>query len=288
MDFELLGMEDLQINITSDESRAEIEDVVPIDVKTRVKIGDLWILGNHRLLCGDSTNIHHVDRLMDGDKSDVTFTSPPYNAGCFGYDGGKDKYKGKSDNKSQDQYFDFLCEFTDIALEVSSYVLFNNQFLSGNRHALARFFGHYSSCIKDVFPWIKNTAPPNVNKGVFTNRFEFFLCLEKDCQKKGFPVSWQGKFNNIIEGHTAAKENMTKGTHSATMPMYVPEWFIERLPFIKTIYEPFGGSGTTLIACEKTKRKCYMMELDPHYCSVILERWEKYADKKAVLCGENG
>jgi len=71
------------------------------------------------------------------------------------------------------------------------------------------------------------------------------------------------------------------------MPLYVIDWFIERLPFIERIYDPFGGSGSTLIACEKTNRKCYMMELDPHYCDVILSRFEKYSGKEAKL-GNDG
>ena len=234
-------------------------------------------------MCGDSTSINDVEKLMDGEKTDITFTSPPYNAGRFGYDGGKDKYKGTGDDRSHDDYFDFLISFTDIALTVSTYVFFNNQFLSGNRHALARFFGHYAELVKDVFPWIKNTAPPNINPGVFTNRFEFFLCLETGCKKKDFPVKWQGKFHNVIEGETAARENVTEGTHSATMPTYVPKWFLDRLDFVGSIYDPFGGSGTTLIACEKTNRKCFMMELDPHYIDVIIMRWEMTTGQKAEL-----
>lgn len=283
-DLDLLGIKDFVLEPAEKlEPQCDEDEVPDAPPEAITKPGDLYALGNHRLLCGDSTNIQHVERLMGGEKADITFTSPPYNAGCFGYDGGKDKYKGNSDDRTQDEYFELLCAFTNICLEVSRYVFVNNQFLSGNRYALGRYFGNYHSFIKDVFPWIKNTAPPNVNKGVFTNRFEFFLCLEKENSKKGFPVDWQGKYHNVIEGHTAAKENVTEGTHSATMPIYVPEWFLERLPFVKIVYEPFGCSGSTLIACEKTNRKCFMMEIDPHYCDVIIARYEKYTGKKAEL-----
>jgi hypothetical protein len=275
-DIDLLGIKNFVIE-PADKDPGCDEDEVPHHVEPKTKLGDIYQLGRHRLMCGDSTSIDAVEKLMP-DRSDITFTSPPYNAGRFGYDGGKDKYKGEGDDKDQDEYFKFLTEFVNIALMKTNYVFFNNQFLSGNRHALAKFFGHYAESVKDVFPWIKNTAPPNVNKGVFTNRFEFFLCLEMGNKKKGFPVEWQGKYHNVIEGHTAAKENVTKGTHSATMPVYV-------LPFVDTIYEPFGGSGSTLIACEKTNRKCFMMELDPHYCDVIVARWEKYTGQKAELIG---
>ena len=101
-------------------------------------------------------------------------------------------------------------------------------------------------------------------------------------EKKGFPVEWQGKYNNVIEGSSASSENVTKGTHSATMPLYVPLWFIERLSFINSIYDPFLGSGSTLIACEKTNRRCYGMEIDPHYCSVIIKRFEDFSGESAV------
>lgn len=252
----------------------------------KVELGDIWQLGEHRLMCGDSTVKENVEKLMDGRKLDITFTSPPYNVGSFGYDDGKSKYKVKGgDNLKQKEYFDFLKKFTDLSLEYSNMIFLNNQFLWGNRKALAKFIGHYSDNLKEVFPWIKNTAPPNVNKGVFTNRFEIFLCLENNNSKRGFEEQWQGKYHNIIEGSTSANENISKGTHSATMPLYVPEWFIERLSFIKSIYEPFCGTGTTLIACEKTNRKCYGMELDPHYCSVIIERWQNFTGKKAEKLG---
>ncbi len=244
----------------------------------------LRLRSKHKLLCGDSTDKADVDRLMGGAKADVTFTSPPYNAGSFGYDEGKSKYKEKGgDSKKQEDYLAFLISFTDIALYHSKMLFFNNQFLSGNGHALASFIGHFSHLLKEVFPWIKSTAPPNVNKGVFTNRFEFILCLENDNHKRGFDCDWQGKYHNVIEGHTAAKENVTEGTHSATMPIYVPEWFIERLDFIKSIYDPFCGSGTTLIACEKTNRQCYGMEISEHYCSVIIKRYKEFCAKDVVL-----
>jgi len=260
-------------------------DTVPDVPKNvhNVKRGQVWKLGEHRLMCGDSTSNEDVKKLMAGEKVDITFTSPPYNAGCFGFQDGKDKYGKKADDKTQLEYFKFLVTFTDIALEVSSYVFFNNQFLSGNIEALAKFIGHYAPYLKDVFPWIKNTAPPNVNPGVFTNRFEVILCLEKDKKKKGFPVAWQGKYHNVIDGSTAAKDNVAADSHSATMPLYVPDFFLERLPFVKSIYEPFGGTGTTLIAAEVRQAKCFAMEMDEHYCSVIIERWQQFTSMKAEL-----
>ena len=263
-----------------DESK---ENEIP-DAPSIVQSGDIWILGDHRLMCGDSTSKDDVLRLINtSSKIDVCMTSPPYNAGSLGCKGGVSKYKNKDDDsRSQENYFDFLCSFTDIALDQCDYVFVNNQFLSGNRHALGSYFGKYAQNIKEVFPWIKTDAPPNINRGVFTNRFEFWLCLEPNNKTRSFPVDWQGKFHNVIEGLTAGKENLNSGKHSATMPMYVPLWFIEKLDFVKTVYEPFCGSGTTLIACEKTGKQCFGMEMEPNYCDIILKRWETVTGKKAV------
>ena len=282
-DDDMLGIKDFDPLDDEFEEHDGDPDDVPGSAPAICKPGDLWELGNHRLLCGDATSLENVHTLMGNEIADITFTSPPYNAGTFGFQKGLDKYKGKSDNKTQDEYFDFLVLFTNICLEKSKYVFFNNQFLSGNRYALGKYFGHYNSAIKEFFPWIKNTAPPNVNKGVFSNRFEFILCLEKNNTKKGFPVDWQGKFHNVIDGHTAANENVSKGEHKATMPMYVVEWFIERLDFVKSIYDPFAGTGTTLIACEKNRLKSFNMELDANYCDIIIKRWETFTNKKVVL-----
>ena len=287
MDFDIsdIGFDPIDLDKEIAEPSEKDDEVPELDDDNPygVKLGDIWQLGEHRLMCGDSTVKDNVDKLINGQKADITFTSPPYNAGCFGFDDGKSKYKKKGDdNLNQDDYFNFLKKFTDICLEISTYVFVNNQFLSGNRKALTKYIGHYSNDTKEVFPWIKKKAPPNVNKGVFTNRFEIFICLERESIKKDFPVNWQGKYNNIIEGTTAAQDNVTNGQHSATMPMYIPLWFFERLAFIKFVYEPFCGSGTTLIACEKTKRKCYGMELDPHYVSIIIKRWEDFTGKEAV------
>src|SRR5579863_260585 len=105
LDIDLLGIKDFKLIEPEIIPQCD-EDEVPEVKESFVKLGDIWQLGNHRLMCGDSTSINAVEKLMNGEKADITFTSPPYNAGCFGYDGGKDKYKSNSDNKNQDEYFD--------------------------------------------------------------------------------------------------------------------------------------------------------------------------------------
>ena len=263
-DFELLGIDDFELPIDPDAAKEEIEDDVPTDVETRVKPGDLWILGEHRLLCGDSTNIQHVERLMGGMKADMVFTDPPY-----GVD-----YKGIN-NDSRDGLEDLLSSafsnyFITSKSGASIYV-FHSDKCADIFHKCFREHFHFSSMII----WNKNS-----------------LTLSRtDYQSKHEPClyGWMNNGTHFFHGdrkQTSVWDISKERVEGHTTPK--PVEVIERALSNSSksgdlITDLFGGSGSTLIACEKTNRKCYMAELDPHYCSVILERWEKYSDKKAVL-----
>lgn len=264
------------------------EDEVPEHVEPKTKIGDLYHLGSHRLLCGDSTSIDAVDKLMNGEKADITFTSPPYNAAKNGHltghvSGFDRKYqKENSDELSDDDYLNLLSGFTSIAIAKSRYCFVNIQLLTHNRQPLFKYQEQFQSLIKDVLIWNKKQCPPNIVKGAFNTKWEYIFCFSEDRKTRGFPCDWQGQFPNVIETESNAS-NEFADTHKAGFPVALPNWFIEKFDFAKTIYDPFGGTGTTIIACEKTNRKCFMMELDPVYCDVIVARWEKYTGKKAEL-----
>ena len=107
-DFELLGMDDFSLPLEPDEAKEEIEDDVPEVTETRCKPGDLWVLGDHRLLCGDSTNVQHVEKLMGGEKADMVFTDPPYGVGY--------KYESHNDDVTQEQHFQFLKDLISLSL----------------------------------------------------------------------------------------------------------------------------------------------------------------------------
>ena len=250
------------------------------------KPGDLWILGNHRLLCGDSTNIQHVERLMDGQKADITFTSPPYNASKNGHLNGRVKgfeckYENSQDAMSDDEYLALIYDATISAVGVSDYAFVNLQLLAHNKVVLTDYQYKLRHLLKDVLIWNKHIAPPNIVKGAFNTKFEYIYVFSQDAKTRGFPCQWQGKHPNVVETENNSA-NQYAEDHRAGFPVAFPQWFIDRLDFVKSIYEPFCGTGTTLIAAEQNRLTCYGMELDPSYCDVIVKRWEDFTGQKAV------
>lgn len=284
-DLDMLGIKDFELE-PADKHPGCDEDEVPENVEPKTKLGDIYKLGNHRLMCGDSTNIQHVDRLMGHETVGMTFTSPPYNAAkeshLNGRVGGFDnKYQTHADNLSDDDYADLLSGFTSIALEKTSFVFVNLQILTHNRIPLMEYQYAHRSLLKDVLVWNKKQCPPSIVKGAFNTKWEYVFCFSKDCKTRGFPVDWQGQYPNVVETESNSG-NEFAADHKAGFPVAFPLWFLEKLD-LGSVYDPFGGTGTTMIACEKTNRKCFMMELDPHYCDVIVARWEKYTGQKAEL-----
>lgn len=286
-DIDLLGIKNFHLEVADKLEPGCDEDEVPERVDPITKLGDLYQLGNHRLLCGNSTDILQVERLMNGEKADITFTSPPYNAAKDSHlndrvSGFSNKYNNNSDAMSDDEYRDFLCSFTNVALQVSDFVFVNIQLLSRNRVPLLEWQYALRNQVKDILIWNKTQCPPNIVKGAFNTKWEYVMAFANNADTRGFPCSWQGKYPNVIETESNSGNEFAQ-YHKAGFPVAFPLWVIEKMDFAKSVYEPFAGTGTTAIACEKTNRKCFMMELDPHYCDVIVARWEKYTDKKAVL-----
>jgi len=283
LDLDMLGLKDFVVEpIEKFEPQAD-EDAVP-DIKDDpvTKRGNIWLLGNHRLMCGDSTMIDDVEKLMNGEKADITFTSPPYN---IGKSVRGNMYENNQDDKSSDDYTKFLIDWTNLAIMFSNYVFHNNQLLEGNKKSLINYQHHFVDQIKDILIWNKHQFPPHINKGTFGTKWEYVFCLSENGKGRGFPCQWQGKFSNVIETESNLG-NKFAGIHRAGFPVSFPSWLIKKMDFTKSVYEPFMGTGTTMISCENLGIKSFGMELDPVYCDLIVERWENYTGKKAVL--ENG
>jgi len=284
-DIDMLGIKDFVLE-PADKFHAD-EDAVPEPPKEPIsKLGDLYELGNHRVLCGDSTSIDAVEKLMNGESMDITFTSPPYNAAkndhLTGQVAGFDKkYKEHNDEMSDDDYLHLLTGFTGIAIAKSKYAFVNLQMLTHNRNPLFRYQSHFLDQIKDVLIWNKSQCPPNIVKGAFNTKWEYVFCFSEDTKTRGFPCEWQGKYPNVVETESNAS-NEYAADHKAGFPVAFPLWFIEKFEFAKTIYDPFCGTGSTLIACEKTNRKCFGMEIDPLYIDVIVSRWCKFTGKTKI------
>jgi DNA modification methylase len=263
------------------------EDAVPeVPEEPTTVLGDVYKLGNHRLMCGDSTSIDAVEKLMDGQKANICFTSPPYNAGSMNIKGNSTtdrKYDQYDDNKSADEFFDFLTSNLDCMMMVSDEVFYNIGLVQNNKKTIFQTVSHYGDKFKDVIYWKKSTVAPHIQKGVINNLVEFILCFGDGKRKFLNPQFSQGSYWNVIEGANASGNEFSK-IHKATFPVYLPENIINNFTGRNAIViDSFGGTGTTMVACEKTNRICRMMELDPKYCDVIVQRWEEFTGHKAEL-----
>jgi len=238
------------------------EDAVPdVPEEPKTKLGDIYELGNHRLMCGDSTSIDAVDKLMDGQKADMVFTDPPYGIG-YEYDEHKD-----DDNESNAQLVWDVFALHDCG-KVWTPGLMN----------LARDIERFGKT--KVAVWHKKFAMAgNGIGGASTWEPILILNAKKKSLKNDVLVIKTDK--EFVDG-----KNLRE-LHSCPKPVGLYVELINSLAESKSnIFEPFCGSGTTLIACEKTTRKCFGMEMSPKYCDVIVKRWEQFTGKKAVLLTE--
>jgi len=263
------------------------EDAVPDAPAVPVTVeGDVWLLGRHRLMCGDSTSIDAVEKLMDGRRANICFTSPPYNAGSMNVAGniGTDKkYNTFDDNQTDDEFFEFLHSNLTCMAAVSDEVFYNIGLVQNNKRVIFKIVDAFGDTFKDVIYWKKKTAAPHIQKGVVNNLVEFILCFGDGRRKFINPQFGQGTYWNVIDG-PGASGNEYSDVHKATFPVYLPENIIENFsPRNGVVIDCFGGTGTTMIAAEKHDRDCYMMELDTSYCDVIIQRWQDFTGLTATL-----
>ncbi len=171
-----------------------------------------------------------------------------------------------------------------VAQKNSQYQVFNLQMLASNKVPMCKWVGAFSDNLVDVFIWNKTNPPPAMAEKVATSAFEFlFVFSSENMPKRSVKCAsfGRGTFSNVYT-HAVGNNSHTNGSHGATFPVSLVEYYLTNLAG-PSVLDIFGGSGSTLIACEKTNRKCYMMEIDPHYCDVILKRWEDYTGKQATL-----
>ena len=260
------------------------EDAVPEAPQEAItKLGDVWILGEHRVMCGDSTSKEAVEILMDGKKADISFTSPPYNAGQTPTEvkmGKTSKYENDNDNKSLQKYLKLLEDFTKISLLYSDFSFVNIQSLSGNKIALIEYLYLMKNNYADTLIWNKQTSQPAMAHNVLNSQFEYVHCFSEKANRAIGTKDFRGTISNIIDIGKQSKNKVKN--HNATFPTEFAEFFVSKFSN-NSVLDLFIGSGTTLIAAEKTNRKCYGMELEPKYCDVIVKRWEDFTNKKAHL-----
>ena len=273
---------DLPLDVSVQELEAEEDDYeIPNEINTDIVLGDLFEIGEHRLLCGDSTDSDQVAKLMNGEKATLSFTSPPYNAGKSEMLSGNthttdNKYNEYNDNQKQSDYLDLLVGFTNNALLFSEYLICNIQSLAGNKIALIEYLNEYKNNFIDVAIWDKGHGAPAMAENVLTSAWEYmFFISSKENASRAIPnANFRGTVPNIYRG-APNRNNEFSNVHAATFPIDLPEWALQFTKEGNIILDQFLGTGTTMVACEQLKRKCYGMELDPKYCQVIIDRMKK-------------
>jgi DNA modification methylase len=254
------------------------EDAVPEAPETPVsKPGDLWRLGNHLLLCGDSTVLANVERVLDGALADMVFTDPPYNVD-YG-NTAKDKLRGTNRTIMNDNLGDgferFLYDACVNMLTVCKGALYVCM-SSSELHTLQKAFIGAGGKWSTFVIWAKNT----------------FTLGRADYQRQYEPILYGWKQGNDHYWCGARDQGdvwfVNKPVRNELHPTMKPVELVERAVNNSSksrdiVLDCFGGSGTTLIACEKLNRQCRMIELDPKYVDVIVKRWEEFTGKKAEL-----
>jgi site-specific DNA-methyltransferase (adenine-specific) len=276
---EFTGFELEELDMIFQEEKEIIEDEVPeIQEEAITKLGDLYEIGEHRLLCGDSTDGEQVAKLMNGKKASLCFTSPPYNAGKSELLSGNthmtdNKYNEYNDNKTQNDFFNFLKLFTDNILNHCNYLICNLQSLAGNKIALIDYLYEYKNNFIDYAIWDKGHGAPAMAKNVMNSCWEFlfFISSKKNATRAIPNANFRGTISNIHR-EKPQRNNEYSEIHAATFPLHLPKFAIQFTKKNDILLDCFIGTGSTMVACHQLNRKCYGMELDPKYCDVIIRR----------------
>ena len=257
-----------------------IEELVPI-----TKLGDIWQLGNHRIICADCSDQRSIDKLMEGKKVDVVFADPPYGV----------EYKGspenehemlQNDNKNEKVYAEFFSSIIKIIEQIAKknavFYIFHSH---TQQQAILNTLDKYQLQVKAMLIWVKNSA---VWSGIL-NRMSIihykqqhesiYYCKRKADKTKD--LSWFGGYDQstILE----FDKSLSNTEHPTMKPITLYSKLIKNNTKEKNIvFDPCLGSGSIIIACEQTNRICYGVEIDPHYVDVCVKRWEQYTGKKAV------
>jgi DNA modification methylase len=257
-----------------------VEDEPPEPPETPIaKLGDIWKLGRHRLMCGDSTDAETVEKLLDGRKADIVFTDPPY---LLETEGGCKGQLGKSLRK-QGKEIEFISDFnpTDFLHVLPS--VFNgnmNAYIFCNKELLPDYlnFAKDKRYSWNVLVWKKPNGIPIGDS--HRPDIEYLILYRKNAIWNN---GTSANYSRCLE-FSRVQKTEENGNHPTIKPV---ELIANELVISSNVgslcVDFFGGSGSTLIACEQLNRTCYMMELDPHYCDVIIQRWENLTGEKAVL-----
>tara|TARA_R100001082_G_scaffold22052_1_gene10611 strand:+ start:2099 stop:3343 length:1245 start_codon:yes stop_codon:yes gene_type:complete len=277
---DLLGFDDPLKFLPDKEGHTDEDEVPDVPDNPVTKEGDLWVLGNHKILCGDSTSEKVLSILMQGKKADLVFTDPPYNADYKSRGADELLKKGiKNDNMSDDEFQNFI-EKVFCAIKQNIYKGSSMYVCCNWKDSYPRFYFiakendvNVSNCIV----WNKESA--GMGWQDYRYQFEFILYGFENSKTHNF---YGDRTNTDL--WSLKREARQKYVHPTQKPVELIEKAIKNSSLPEhTVLDLFLGSGSTLIASQKNNRKCFGIELDPKYCDVIIERWQNYTQEKAIL-----
>lgn len=253
-----------------DQALNEIEE--PIS-----KPGDIWILGKHRLMCGDSTLKENIDKLINNKQIDLILTDPPYNMG----------YSGagiiKETTHNVRERIKNIIDFNAYSIKYLSSMNIGNVCIFTSKDLIKDYLEIFKEWKFNLLVWVKTNNPPMINNN-FLPDIEYLLYFHrgKRIWNNGLkPMSIYSKC------YVSSRQEGQRGVGDLHPTMKPIDLLVDKIKILSKengiILDLFGGSGSTLIAAEQTKRTCYMMELDPKYCDVIVKRWETLTGEKAIL-----
>lgn len=259
-----LSISEKELNDLMPTPETEGDDEIPEEVEKITKLGDLWELGRHRLLCGDSTKEEDVNRLMDGKKADMVFTDPPYGVDY------------QSNMRVKTQKFDKL-ENDNILIDGWIELANNNNngfMFVWTSWKVSNKWRELINNITNIVIWNKGGGGIGDLKKTFLTDYEMALVCNNGNEILG---------KRIGSVWTIGKDNANSYKHPTQKPVDLGVMAIENVTLNNhTVLDLFLGSGSTLIACEKTNRICYGMELDEHYCDVIVQRYIDFCTKNGI------
>lgn len=282
IDIQLTGfsepeLEELNIDNTEETGEGVVEDdyVEPEELETDIKHGDLFRLGNHYLCCGDATIEEDVERLLAAGgerKVDLLFTDPPYNVNIGTIKHPKFKVRPiENDNMSTDDFKGFCRKWVN---NIKSFVEGCCYICAGQGADGRIMFTICDELLHNSTTIIWNKDTFTLGRGKYQNKYE---PIWFGWNESGKTFTDKRDLCNVFDINRPKKSEL----HPTMKPLELIITCLEHNPHAETVLDLFGGSGSTLISCEQTNRTCYMMELSPHYCQVIINRWETFTGEKA-------
>lgn len=276
------GFDDIQID-GIDEEKEIIEDEVPeVQEEPKAKLGDIYQLGNHRLMCGDSTKADDIGRLMDAAKADMVLSDPPYGMFLdtdFSTIKGSMKSLGRKNHTEGKKYEKVIGDNEDFKPELITTFFANFEYVKEMFLFGADYFAELLPD-KNKGSWLVWDKRKESQADAIGSEFELIWSRNKH-KRRMLRHDWFGFLSS--ENGADARNRVHPTQKPITLLVDIlNQWGKDA----NVIVDLYGGSGSTLIACEQLNKKCYVMELDPHYVDVIIERWENFTCQKAKLLNE--